>query len=62
MYAYKIDCISIYKPKLFPVYMESMGIVCCVKKRKKKRICSSFSIYRPEHTLISNGFWLKTAS
>lgn len=36
MYAYKIDCISIYKPKPFPVYMESMGIVCCVKKGKKK--------------------------
>lgn len=32
MYAYKTYCISIYKPKPFPVYMESMGIVCCVKK------------------------------
>lgn len=36
MYAYKIYCISIYKPKPFPVYMESMGIVWCVKKEKKK--------------------------
>lgn len=36
MYAYKVDCISIYKPKPFPVYMESMGIVCCVKKGGKK--------------------------
>lgn len=35
MYAYKIYCISIYKPKPFPVYMESTGIVCCVKKEKK---------------------------
>lgn len=61
MHAYKIYCTAIYKPKPFPDYMESMGIVCCVKK-KKKRICSTFSIYCPERTLISNGFWLKTAS
>lgn len=35
MYTYKIYCIYIYKLKPFPLYMESMGIVCCVKKEKK---------------------------
>lgn len=36
MHAYKIYCTAIYKPKPFPDYMESMGIVCCVKKKEKK--------------------------
>lgn len=61
MYVYKIYCISIYILKPFPVYMESTSIVCYVKK-EKKRMCSTFSIYCLEHALISNGFWLKTAS
>lgn len=44
MYAYKIYFISIYKPKPFPVYMETMGIVCCVKKEKKKDMLHFFHL------------------